>query len=144
MDAPLTWQEQVTPEAFDNDILPFWEALKSHQFVLYTCQKCGQHYWPMTLCRNHDDVTFDDMKWEPTSGKGQVFTWVVAHRLNNPAHGVDGPYALVMVELDEGPIFPTRLSGRRPEDLRVGMRVEIDYCDVPKTGMTLPLFRPAD
>ena len=49
-----------------------------------------------------------------------------------------------LVELDEGPIFPTRLVGNRPEGLRIGMPVEIAYEDVQQTGMTLPLFKTSD
>ncbi len=142
-DRNTAWHELVVPDAFDNDILPFWDGLKAHNFLLYTCKKCGAGYWPMTLCTKHEDVTFGDMEWQPSSGKGNVFSWVVARRFNNPAYAPEGPYALILVELDEGPIFPTRLSGPRPDDLRVGMRVEVDYVDVEKTGLTLPLFKVA-
>jgi uncharacterized protein len=133
------WHELVVPDAFDNDIIPFWNGLKLHQFLLYTCSKCGRNFWPMTLCPAHDDITFSDMKWKPTSGKGSIFSWVVAHRFNNPVYAPDGPFALILVELDEGPIFPTRLT-EVPNSLRIGMRVTVAYVDVPATGMTLPLF----
>lgn len=139
-----TWQEHVVPETFDNDILPFWEGLKRHEFLLYTCKKTGKHYWPMTLCRDDNDVTLEDMAWVPSSGKGQIFSWVIVHRTNNPAYEADAPYALILVELDEGPLFPTRLSGSPPKALRIGQQVEVDYHDVAETGMTLPLFRLSD
>lgn len=134
------WHELVVPDALDNDIIPFWHGLKAHQFLLNTCAKCGRRYWPMTLCPAHDEASFSDMSWQPSSGKGAIFSWVIAHRLNNPVYAPDGPFALILVELDEGPIFPTRLSNA-PFDLRVGLRVVIDYVDVPSTGMTLPLFQ---
>lgn len=141
MAAPAEWHELVTPESFDNDIIPFWNGLKDHAFKLYTCKKCGRGYWPMTLCVDHEDVTFDDMEWRPSSGKGNIFSWVVARRFNNAVYAPDGPYALLMVELDEGPIFPTRLVDLPDDRLKVGARVEVDFTDVPATGMTLPLFR---
>lgn len=135
------WHDLVVSDTFDNDILPFWNGLKEHHFPLYTCGKCGRGYWPMTLCNAHEDVTFDDMAWKPSSGKGTIFTYVVAHRFNNAAYAPNGPYALVMVELDEGPIFPTRLIDPPSDKLKVGARVEVEYVDVASTGMTLPLFR---
>lgn len=141
---PAKWHELVVPDSFDNDIIPFWNGLKQHQFLLYRCSSCERHYWPLTLCPDHDDIGFSDMAWEPTSGKGTIFTWVRPRRFNNPEYAPNGPYALILVELDEGPIFPTRLSGVPPEDLRIGTRVEIDYIDVPTTGMTLPLFKISD
>jgi uncharacterized OB-fold protein len=133
------WHDLVVPDAFDNDILPFWNGLKSHQFLLYTCSKCGRQFWPMTLCPDHDDIRFSDMQWRSSSGAGSIFSWVVAHRFNNPVYAPDGPFALILVELNEGPIFPTRLS-TLPKDLRIGMRVKVAYVDVASTGMTLPLF----
>ena len=140
MSAP--WMEQVVPATFDNDIIPFWEGLKRHEFLLHRCRRCGKHYWPMTLCPHHHDVMLEDMEWLPTTGRGKVFSWGVVHRVGNPLFKDEVPYALVLVELDEGPIFPTRLAGRSPPDLRVGMPVEVAYVDVPGTAMTLPLFKP--
>lgn len=134
------WHDLVVSDTFDNDVLPFWNGLKARRFLLYTCGKCGRGYWPMTLCNAHEDVTFDDMAWKPSSGKGTIFTYVVARRFNNAVYAPDGPYALAMVELDEGPIFPTRLIDQ-PDRVRIGARVEVDYVDVETTGMTLPLFR---
>jgi uncharacterized protein len=135
------WKTTIVPDTFDNDILPFWEGLKEHKFLLHRCRRCGAHYWPMTLCPKHDDNVFDEMEWAPTSGKGRVFSWEVVHRIRNPAFAAEVPYALVLVELDEGPIFPTRLAGPRPADLRIGMKVEVVFEDIPETGLTLPLFK---
>jgi len=44
MAIPAEWHEQVVPDAFDNDIIPFWNGLKDHRFLLYTCKKCGRGY----------------------------------------------------------------------------------------------------
>lgn len=144
-EAPASWHELVVPESFDNDIIPFWDGLKDHQFLLYTCGKCERQFWPATLCPDHDDVTFADMSWQPSSGRGRIFSWVRPHRFNNAAYAPSGPYLLMLVELEEGPLFPTRLSGTPPQDVVIGTHVEIDYVDVDATGMTLPLFRlPGD
>ncbi len=138
------WQETVVPDMLDNDIVPFWDALKKHEFRLNRCTRCGTHYWPMTLCPKHEDNGFDEMEWSLTSGRGKIFAWEVVHRVKNPAIKWDLPYTLVLVELDEGPIFPTRLVGNRPDNLRVGMPVEVAYEDVVETGMTLPLFKTVE
>jgi uncharacterized OB-fold protein len=135
------WRSLVVSDAFDNDILPFWDGLRQHQFMLCRCGICGAHYWPMALCPKHEDVRFDDMEWAPTSGLGSVFSWSIVHRVNSPIYQPEVPYALVLIELEEGPIFPTRLAGHAPPGLTIGMKVEVVYDDVPETGMTLPLFK---
>ena len=135
------WMQQVTTTRFDNDVFPFWEALKQHQFLLHRCRRCGTHYWPMTFCPRHDDGVLEDMEWMPTSGRGTIFSYGITHRATSPAFKSEVPYATILVELAEGPIFPTRLAGKAPADLRIGMAVEIAYQDVPETGMTLPLFK---
>jgi uncharacterized protein len=139
----MSWKELVVPDQFDEDIHPFWDGLKEHKFLLYRCKRCGACYWPMALCREHQDIPrIDEMEWVPTSGKGKVFTWVIVHQVLNPALKDDLPYALAMVEMDEGPLVSTRIVGCEARDVHVGMPVEVQYEDVEATGMTLPLFRP--
>ena len=136
------WMQEVITTRFDHDVFPFWDGLKEHRFLLHRCWLCGTFHWPMTLCRACDNATFDDMEWVPTSGRGTIFSYGIVHRATTPAWKSEVPYAAVLVELDEGPIFPTRLSGHAPDDLAIGMAVEVDYQDVPETGLTLPLFKP--
>jgi uncharacterized protein len=139
----MSWKEQVNPAGFDEEILPFWDGLKEHEFLLYRCKRCGASYWPMALCRQHQDIPdLDEMEWAPSSGRGTVFTFVVVHQVLNPEYADELPYALAMVELEEGPLFSTRIVGCEPRDVHVGLPVEVRYDDVPSTGMTLPLFRP--
>ena len=137
----MNWRQTVVPDMFDNDIVPFWNGLKERKFLLYRCKHCNAHYFPMALCPKHEDNTFDDMEWAPTSGRGKIFAWELVHKVKTPQIEHELPYALVLVELDEGPIFATRLAGRSPPGLAIDQRVEIAYEDVPETGLTLPLFK---
>lgn len=139
----MSWKEQVVPTSFDEDILPFWDGLARREFLLYRCKRCGAHYWPMAYCRNHDDIPrLDEMEWAPASGKGRVFSWIRVYQVLNPAYADELPYALALVELDEGPLFPTRIVDCDPMEVRVGLPVEVVFEEVAETGMTLPLFRP--
>ena len=137
------WMREVVTDRFDHDVFPFWDGLRDGRFLLHQCRRCARHYWPMTLCPCSDDATFEDMRWVPTSGRGVVFSFGVVTRAPSPVWRDEVPYAVVLVELEEGPIFPTRLSGFAPAGLAVGMRVELDLQPVPETGMTLPLFKPS-
>jgi uncharacterized protein len=123
------------------EIVPFWEGLRDHEFRLCTCRHCGAAYWPYTLCPRHDGfVDFDAMQWRAASGKGTIFAHITVHRVTDPAYAIDVPYCLAQVELDEGPLFPTRIVGVDPAAVRIGARVSILYFDTGANGLTLPLF----
>ncbi len=139
----MSWEDQVSLQEVDHEVLPFWEGLKQHRFLLFRCKRCGAHYWPAAYCRNHDDIpSLEEMEWSPSSGKGRVHAWVIVHQVADKAYADEVPYPLAMVELDEGPILPTRLVGCELADVRVGLPVEVQFADVASTGVTLPLFRP--
>ena len=48
-----------------------------------------------------------------------------------------------MVDLEEGPRFPTNIVGvnAKPENLSIGMEVEVTFRDL-NDEVTLPLFKP--
>lgn len=136
----MVWRERQLN--LDHDIVPFWEGLKQHEFHLFCCRRCGAAYWPYAYCRNHDDIpALEEMEWRPTSGRGRVFVFNVVHLVTHPAYADEVPYVLAMVELEEGPLFPTRIVGCDPSEVSIGLPVEVQYEDVPSIGHTLPLFR---
>lgn len=126
----------------DPDQLPFWEGLKKHEFHLCRCTRCGRCWFPFTLCPDHDDIPdIDDMEWTATSGKGTVFAKTVVHQVTDADFAAEVPYALAIIELDEGPLFPGRLIDCDAEAIGIGERVEACYVD-SQAGHTLPVFRP--
>jgi len=118
---------------------PYWEAARRHELVLQRCEECGQYRYPAGL--NCPACLSDRLKWVKVSGRGTVYTWTVIHQLYHPAFAGDVPYAVVAVELEEGPRMNTSLVGCKTEDIRVGMPVEVVFDDVTEK-MTLPRFRP--
>ncbi len=127
----------------DHDIKPFWDGLREHKFLLMRCKTCGEWYWPAAYCRHHEGKPFmQDMEWTEASGKGTVFVYNIHHVAFNPAFNDDIPYVLALIELDEGPMFGTNIIGCKPEDVSIGMRVEIVYEDWPEEDFTIPKMRP--
>jgi len=121
---------------------PFWEGLKRHEFLLFRCQTCGAWYWPPAFCRNHaNEPLFGNLAWEPASGKGKVFAFNIHYRAFHPGFAQDIPYVYALIELDEGPMFGTRIVGCDPKEVYIGMPVEVLYEDITDR-FTLPYFRP--
>ena len=124
----------------NEDIRPFWDAVKERRFKLMRCQKCHEWYWPAAYCRFHENEPFKgNMAWEDASGRGKVFAFNVHRRAFTPAF--EAPYVYALIELDEGPMFGTNVIGCKPEDVKIGMPVEVVFSDV-EADLILPQFRP--
>jgi uncharacterized OB-fold protein len=71
-----------------------------------------------------------------------VFSYVVYHRVYHPAFAQEVPYAVAVVELDEGPRMYTNVIGIPHDKIVCDMRVEVAYEPITD-AITLPKFRPA-
>lgn len=106
-----------TPES-----APFWEGLAAGAVRFQRCARCGhaQNY-PRARCTSCWGA---DLRWEDASGAGSVWTWTVVHRPSHPAWQTEAPYAVVVVELAEGPRLTSRYRGDL-ERLTVGLPVTV-------------------
>jgi uncharacterized OB-fold protein len=121
-------------------IRPFWDGVAEKKFLLMRCQTCSAWYWPAAYCRFHENKPFyGNMRWEEASGRGKVFAFNIHRRPMHPAFEV--PYVYALIELDEGPMFGTNIVDCAPEDVKIGMPVEITFREFEETGV-LPQFRP--
>ena len=78
--------------------------------------------------------------WAPSSGRGTVFTWTVVGRALHPAYADSVPYAPVVVELEEGVRLLSEVVDCTPEELEIGMPVEVTF-EAVTADITLPKFR---
>lgn len=124
------------PEA-DEASRPFFEGAMTGRLMLMKCSTCGAFRLPS---RHHcDECLSPDYDWIPASGRGAVRTFGVMHQKYHP--GFELPYNVTVVELDEGPRLPTNLVGIANSDIRVGMKVTVDW--ERHEDVALPKFRPA-
>ena len=128
----------------DHDNREFWDGLKKHKLMLWTCGGCGAKYWPKAYCNKCEKSGpfASNMAWKEASGKGKLFAFNVHHMAFHPGFKDDVPYAYALIELDEGPLISAMMLGTYPDDVhKVGQPVEIVYEDHPNEGFTLPRFR---
>ena len=69
-----------------------------------------------------------------------MFTWTTIHQAMHPAFAADVPYAVVVVEIDEGVRIVSNLLGIPPSDLRLDLPVEVTF-ERRSDELTLPIFR---
>ncbi len=53
----------------------------------------------------------EHISWQEVSGRGTVHTFNVYHRPYHPGFEEDLPYNTAIVELDEGPLVASRITG---------------------------------
>ncbi len=137
---PKVWNKPLP--SVDEDMAPFFAALKKHEFRLFRCKVCGAWYWPPAYCLNHDNKPyFGDLEWTPASGKGKVFTFNVHYRAFHPGFEAELPYVYALIELDEGPMMTSNVIGCDPKEVKIGMPVEVVFRDITEE-YTLPMFKP--
>jgi len=125
---------QITPE-----MAPFWEAARRHELVVQRCAGCGAHRFPAReLCSR---CLSREAGWERVSGRGQVFSFAIMHQVYHTAFADAVPYAIVVVELDEGARMLSNLVECPTDAIVIGMPVEVVFEDVAP-DVTLPKFRP--
>jgi len=120
--------------------LPYWEALKQRSLKLQRCKSCVSTWFPIGPACPH--CLSQDFEWAPMSGRGVVHNFVVYHKAWTPWLEKRVPYAVIQVELDEGPRLTTNLVGCAVTDVKIGMRVEAAFEDIPG-DITLLQFQPA-
>lgn len=122
------------------EMTPFWAGLSDHRFLLLRCNQCGAWYWPFAACNDHpNEPFFTNLGWTEASGRGSVFTFTRAEWTFDPYF--KAPYIYALVELEEGPVMPTNIVGCEPEEVTIGMPVEVVLENLTP-DIVVPRFRP--
>ena len=116
---------------------PFWDGSLENKLMLMRCTDCGT--WRLPSRKHCDECLSEAVEWRQASGRGTVRTFGIMHQRYHPAFAAELPYNLVIVELEEGPRFPTNIVGTPNDDIRVGMPVEVDW--EKHEDVALPKFR---
>lgn len=120
--------------------LPFWEATAEGRFLIQRCGACrAAIFYPRPSC---PQCGGQELGWEDASGRATVHTFSIARRPTHPKFTPDGDYVVAIVELAEGPHVTTNVVGCAPEDVHIGMAVQLTFDEVGEDGYALPLFRP--
>ena len=104
------------------------------------CAACGRwRHPPRHLCA---ECGSDTWEWAAASGRGTLFSWTVTHQAMHPAFTDALPYAVVVVELDEGVRVVSGVRGIEPADLRLELPLQAEIEPVDD-AIGLVYFRPA-
>jgi uncharacterized OB-fold protein len=117
---------------------PFWGAAREHRFVLQRCDECGAYQWyPKAWCA---DCGSRKLRWKEVTGRGTVYSYtIINHAKANPAFTGEVPYAIAVVELQEGPRMYGRIKDCPIEEIATGMKVRVVFEDLSEE-ISLPQF----
>ena len=101
----------------------YWRLQRqNYQLVGEMCGNCGAKLFPpRDVCPEchqpaHEPYTF--------SGRGEVYSHSTVHSAPE-GYGEFAPYAVALVKLEEGPLVTAQLTDIAPEDVRIGLPVEM-------------------
>lgn len=123
----------------DADTEAFWKGIARGELLLQHCLDCGHvQYYQQAICRACHGPRLEH---RAACGRGTLYAFSVVHRAPGPAFRADVPYAVLLVELDEGPRMISALTGAPHDAIEVGMRMEL-VCERVGEDAVLPRFRP--
>jgi uncharacterized protein len=114
----------------------FWEAVARHELVRPVCHACGRSFFtPQVACPT---CLSEDWAYEPSSGRGRVYSATTVHKAPSPEFTV--PFGLGIVDLEEGWSMLAVLVGETLPQQEAA--VELTW--VEHGGRELPAFREVD
>ena len=125
----------LLPDPTDDDSAPFWAGTARGELLVQACARCGRRRIPprpmCPACRSIES------RWEALSGRGTIWSFVVAHPPLLPAYQAFAPYNVVTVALEED--AKLRLLGNLvarpdgpineidPSTIRIGEKVKLIF-----------------
>lgn len=139
----------LLPVVDDEWSAPFWAGTAMGELRYQTCADCGRFRHPprpmCPHCRSLSDA------WVTASGRGPVWSFVIAHPPLLPAYAEQAPYNVVVVTLEEdrslrmvGNLVRTpdgAIGELGPDDITIGAPVQVVFPE-PIEGVVLPRWRP--
>jgi uncharacterized OB-fold protein len=127
------------PEVSDINRI-YFEGCAQGELRVRHCPRCDTkfrfaHEW----CPNCWSL---DISWQKVSGRGRIVTYCIVHQPPSPAFADMTPYALALIDLDEGVRMMSNVIGCKPEQVKIGLPVKVTF---EKRGdVHLPMFVLAD
>ena len=116
----------------------FWAGTQAGELRIQRCGECAAlRHPPGPMCPQCHSGRHD---YVVASGRGEVFSFVVHH--HPPVPGREAPFVVAVVDLPEGVRVTGNVLGVPPDQVRVGMPVEVVFERVDD-DLVLPQWKQA-
>lgn len=118
---------------------PFWEATKTKKLMYQYCTSADKAvFYPRQISPYS---LKDTLVWRESVGKGEIYAVTVVHKPTLPMYMQKVPYAVAIVEMDEGYRMMTEIVNTDVEKVKVGDRVKVTWEELSE-GKNYPVFEP--
>ncbi|WLS10641.1 OB-fold domain-containing protein (plasmid) [Shinella sumterensis] len=116
---------------------PFWAAAEEGRLSMQHCEDCESAiFYPRPICPH---CWSQRLVWRDGSGRGRLKSFTIVQKPGHPGWIPVAPYAVGLVELEEGPTMLSFILRDNQEELAIGSPVEMIPTRIG--GRTLPAFR---
>ncbi len=125
----------------DADNRPFYDGCARGELWMQRCAETGRYQFYPRPCSVY---TGGRVEWVKCVGKGTVHTFSVIRR-NYPEPYFEAltPYVVAIIDLGEGVRMMSNVTGCTPEEVKIGMKVEVYFsCVSEAQRVFLPFWRP--
>jgi uncharacterized OB-fold protein len=103
----------------------YWHAAREERLTVQRCHDCGRHqFYPRAFCTA---CLSEHLEWVDAAGTGSIYTFTICRVPAHPSMTDKVPYAVAVIELDEGIRMLTNIVDCPIERIRVGARVELRF-----------------
>lgn len=120
-------------------LVPFWEACRNEELRFPRCKNCGGWQWyPTLICPDCEG----EFEWAKVAPKGKLFSWTVVHKAFFPEFKEKVPFIVGCIDVEDAPgvRFIANVIDCKPEDLRIGMEIDVVF-DHVNDKVCKPQFR---
>lgn len=102
----------------------FYKHINQGKLLGGKCRKCGKvHLPPRPLC---DNCYSKEFEWTEIQTKGKLLTYTIIHIAPTQFQSM-APYAMGIVQLENGLKMPGMIRDVKPEQIRIGMSLAMDF-----------------
>ncbi len=119
---------------------PYWRAALAGRLEIQQCRVCAQfQFYPRRFCTK---CLSDQLSWNQATGRGRIYTYTVCRIAAHPAFESHVPYAVAIVELEEGVRMLGGIVDADLGRLRVDAPVRVCFERISEE-VALPMFELA-
>ena len=116
-----------------------WEGTKERKLLIQECKDCNSKIF--YLRKHCPECWSSDLSWAEAGGRAKIYSYSITMGGVEKRFADDLPFVLALVDLEEGVRMMTNIVNCDPEEVRIGMDVEVVFEHVTDE-ITLPKWQP--
>jgi uncharacterized protein len=105
-------------------VASFYKFVSEKRLMAAKCNECGADFLPpKPMCTSCLSI---NLRWIELDGTGKLLSYTIIYVAPEQFQAI-APYAVGIVELQKGLRLPGMIRDVKPEDIKIGMSLKIDF-----------------